>query len=128
MLLVGIPRNPPKNWKVGQSFLPPLPVMDISDIVSIVDDASLATSKLRSNASGGKQELNEKGERAGEKFDKAVSFKRKPTYFPSLSAGELVVQGRNVAGDTDLDYTGRLCSRQEPKGRAKSYSVSQGRS
>jgi len=36
------------------------------------DDASLAASKLRSNASGAKQEGNEKSERAGEKFDEAV--------------------------------------------------------
>ena len=56
--------------------------MGISDIVSIVDDASRATSKLRSNASEGKQELNEKYERAGEKFDEAVSIGRKPTYLP----------------------------------------------
>jgi flagellar hook-basal body complex protein FliE len=36
------------------------------------DDASRAASKLRSDASGVKVEVNEKSERVGEKFDEAV--------------------------------------------------------
>jgi hypothetical protein len=57
--------------------------MGISDIVATVDDTSRAASKLRSEASGDKQEVNEKSERARNKSEEAVSIRRKPSYFPS---------------------------------------------